>query len=82
MLSREECSTIIRWEAEERLKWTSLACVNRDTLNKLCDSASDLLKFPNNKEKQLQLQILLKELHEKKIYDVGTVMRNIQALNE
>jgi len=78
MLSRDECTRIDQYDAAERHKWRSLACVNKDTLKELCDTASDLLKFPNNKDKQMRMIILLKEIHEEGIYDVDTVMQNLK----
>ena len=77
MLSREEVYDIERYEAQEKCKWLSLACVNESTLTALCLTASAVLRKPT-KERKDKLKMLIKKIHDDGIYTVGTVMENLK----
>lgn len=78
MLSRDEVIKIEAEESKQRIKWLSLACCDSNTLTALCLTASALLRTPNRKELKDKLKLLIEQLHEKGIYEVNTVIEQLE----
>lgn len=80
MLSRDEVTRIEVEASREKRKWLSLACVDEGTLTALILTAAAVLRKPDSKERKERLAALIKQIHDKGIYTVDTVMRELKEL--
>jgi len=80
MLSRQEVDLIESENRKERIKWLSLACVDKGTLTALALTASAVLRHPT-KERKDKLEKLIHKLHDKGIYSVETVIEKLKDID-